>query len=138
MPSTAMEPAAQRATLGRPERLRTAALISTIARTGKAVNVAPFRLVGLCMPMPDAGPARIAFAVPKRYLKRAHDRNRARRLMRDAYRRNKGPWLAAVQAAGTQCAWLLVYQAKATVELAETEDKISVAFARWTQQYLPQ
>jgi ribonuclease P protein component len=124
------------ATLGRHERLTGHEAISVLAKKGAAVNVAPFRLVGMITPLDTPAAAQVAFAIPKRHVKRAHDRNRIRRLMREAYRHEKHARHDLLRAAGKQCAWLFIYQAPRPVDLSETRHKISAALDRWLQQHL--
>ena len=136
VPPCMTEPA-PRATLGRGERLTSAGAISVLARTGRGVTVPPFRLVGLWTPLPPGTRVRIAFAVPKRFLKRAHDRNRTRRLMREAYRLHKGPWLQALEAADRQCSWLLIYQRSEPIDHDRAMEGITRVFSRWMEKNLP-
>ncbi len=124
------------ATLGRNERLVSREMIGHVARTGRAVNVHPFRLIGMITPLDTPAPAQVAFAVPKRHLKRAHDRNRMKRLMREVYRRGKAPWHEAMRTTGGQCAWLLVFQAHAPVQEHEVRNKVHAAFDRWIKEHL--
>lgn len=125
-----------RATLGRNERLVSRELIGQVARTGLAVNVAPFRLLGMIAPLDSPFPAQVAFSVPKRHLRRAHDRNRMKRLMREVYRQSKHPWYEALQAGGRQCAWLVVFQSGRVVGIEEVRNKVPAAFNRWIQVHL--
>lgn len=124
-------------TLGKEERLAARDLISAVVKNGRSVNVAPFRLVGLITELGTDSTAQVAFAIPKRNVKRAVVRNRIRRLMREAYRTEKERLQAPLRAAGKQCAWLFVYQGRTPVDLDETRRKISTAIERWLQQHLP-
>lgn len=124
-----------RATFSKHERLRGRLRVQEVATTGRSVHEPPFKLVGKLMALPTDAPAQIAFAVPKRNLPLAVHRNRVKRLLREAYRINKHRWYEKLQASGKQCAWLIVFQGKAPVTLAETELKISRALDRWLQQH---
>jgi ribonuclease P protein component len=125
----------QRATFSKHERLRGRLRVQEVATTGRSVHEPPFKLVGKLMALPTDAPAQIAFAVPKRNLPLAVHRNRVKRLLREAYRINKHRWYGKLQASGKQCAWLIVFQGKAPVTLAETELKISRALDRWLKQH---
>ncbi|HEY0976849.1 MAG TPA: ribonuclease P protein component [Flavobacteriales bacterium] len=124
-------------TLGKEERLSGRELISAVVKSGRSVNVAPFRLMGLITELGTDSTAQVAFSIPKRNVKRAVVRNRIRRLMREAYRTEKERLHAPLRATGKQCAWLFVYQGRTPVDLAETRRKISAAIERWLQQHLP-
>lgn len=106
-----------------------------VVSTGRSVHDAPFKLVGKIMALPTEAPAQVAFAVPKRNLRLAVQRNRMKRLMREAYRLDKHRWYAKLAASGRQCAWLIVFQGKAPVTLAETRLKISRSLDRWLEQH---
>lgn len=57
-------------------------------RRGQALSAWPLRAVWRVVPA-DAAPVQILVSVSKRRFKRAADRNRAKRLVREAYRLNK-------------------------------------------------
>ena len=136
-------PPAARLTFTKDERLCGRAILETVAKQGKAVNVPPFRLIGLPMvslptPISRWPPdvlARIAFAVPKRNLPHAVDRNTTKRRMREAYRLQKPALMAHLQERGLRCAWLLVYQGKAVPAWEPTERKITRCLQRWLQEH---
>lgn len=109
--------------------------IRDVALTGAAVHVPPFKLVGKAMDLPTHAPAQIAFAVPRRNLKRAVDRNRVKRLMREAYRTNKNELYAKLEGRANKIAWLVVYQGRADIDLRNTEQKITRALHRWLEQH---
>ncbi len=109
--------------------------IRDVALTGAAVHVPPFKLVGKVMELPTHAPAQIAFAVPRRNLKRAVDRNRIKRLMREAYRTNKNELYAKLEGREQKIAWLVVFQGRADIDLRSTEQKITKALHRWLEQH---
>ena len=124
----------ERPTFSKHERLRGQLRVQEVATTGRSVHDAPFKVIGKIMVLPTEAPAQIAFAVPKRNLKLAVDRNRMKRLMREAYRLNKHTWYERLRAAGVQCAWLIVFNGRAPITLAETQLKISRALDRWLKE----
>lgn len=124
----------QRATFSKQERLRGQLRVQLVVTTGRAVHDAPFKITGRIMDLPTDAPAQVAFAVPKRNLKLAVDRNRMKRLMREAYRLNKHRWYERLRAAGVQCAWLVVFNGKAPITLAETQLKITRSLDRWLKE----
>ena len=133
---TALPGSLQRHTFRKRERLCSPTLIKEVVTSGKAVNEAPFRLVGKVTPIKSAAAAQIAFAVPKRNMKLAVDRNRMKRLMREAYRLGKASHLERIGASGVQCAWVLVFQGRAPVTFVETQEKISRALGRWVREHV--
>ncbi|MBZ5857881.1 ribonuclease P protein component [Flavihumibacter profundi] len=75
-------------TLGRAERLKHRKLIDDLFKKGKSFVVPPYRLYYKNLGTPDAGKPSLQFGVgvSKRYFKKAADRNRIKRLTREAYR----------------------------------------------------
>jgi len=74
-------------TLGKKERLKSKKLIGKLFEEGKSIKKYPFRLMYLIQ---DKNSFKIktqaSFSVPKRNFKKAVDRNRIKRLIKEAYR----------------------------------------------------
>jgi len=79
-----------RFTFGKPEKLKSRKLIGKLFEEGKSVKKFPIRLVYLQTDHTSNFPIQAAFSVPKRNFKKAVDRNRIKRLLREAYRHEKG------------------------------------------------
>lgn len=72
------------------ERLRGKRKIEALFTEGRHFTVYPFKVVYLKQKQPESLlPNQILVAVPKRNFKRAVDRNRIKRLIKEAYRLNK-------------------------------------------------
>ncbi|MBK6342805.1 MAG: ribonuclease P protein component [Flavobacteriales bacterium] len=127
--------AEQRHTFPKSERLCGRLRMKEVATSGKSVNEASIRLVGKLMELPTLAPAQVAFAVPSRNLKRAVDRNRMKRLMREAYRMHKHGHLKALAAREQQCAWLFIFQGRAPITFSETRLRLTRAIDRWMDQH---
>jgi len=112
-----------RQTFRKSERLCSRKILETLASKGRNIYNNPFRLIWLISPLPQEVPAQIAFAVPKRNLKKAVDRNRMKRLMRESYRKNKSDFYAFIADQGISVALLFVYTGKEVTGHTETESK---------------
>ncbi len=78
----------QRFTFKPAEKLKSLKLIGQIFKEGKSFSHFPFRVVYLFSEK-DKSFLRAAFSVSSRNFKKAVDRNRIKRLMREAYRLQK-------------------------------------------------
>jgi ribonuclease P protein component len=76
-------------TLGKQERLKSRKLIEQLFTEGKSVKNFPLRMVFKQIPHTSKFPIQAAFSVPKRNFKKAVDRNRLKRLLRETYRLQK-------------------------------------------------
>jgi ribonuclease P protein component len=76
-------------TLGKQERLKSKTLIGNLYKEGKTVKKYPLRLVYLQTEHSSQYPAQIGVSVPKRNFKKAVQRNRLKRLLRETYRKQK-------------------------------------------------
>lgn len=76
-------------TFPKQEKLKSKKLIERLFMEGKSVSQFPLKLVYLKTTLPEEVPAQVAIAVPKKKFKKAVDRNRAKRLVRECYRANK-------------------------------------------------
>ncbi|WP_084523800.1 ribonuclease P protein component [Adhaeribacter aquaticus] len=71
------------------ERLHSKKLITELFSKGSSFNLYPLRFVYLTNPEPVSTPPQILVSVSKKYFKKAVDRNRIKRQMREAYRLQK-------------------------------------------------
>ena len=78
-----------RLTLGREERLKSRKLVAKLYEEGKSIKVFPLRMVYLQTEHTSNYPVQVGVSVPKRNFKRAVDRNRIKRLLRESYRKEK-------------------------------------------------
>jgi ribonuclease P protein component len=88
-----------RHTYSREERLKREQHIATLFRTGKAFSVFPLRVIYLDVPRPGlegTSPVQTGFSVPKKKWRNAADRNKIKRLMREAWRLQKHILYAAL------------------------------------------
>lgn len=88
---------ALRYTLGSDSRLKREQHIETLFRSGKAFSVFPLRVVWLLLPKgKELTSMRAGFSVPKKKFKRAVDRARIKRLMRESWRLQQHDLLPAI------------------------------------------
>lgn len=83
--------AAERFTLSKEERICSKKLINELfTGNGRSMTAFPLRVVFMRRTIVDDQPrAAMLVSVPKRYFKHAVDRNRVKRQVREAFRRNK-------------------------------------------------
>ncbi|MFA5417249.1 MAG: ribonuclease P protein component [Bacteroidales bacterium] len=119
-----------RYTFKKAERLNSLVLINDLFERGESMFVYPFKVVCLENLNPAFPPVQILVVVPKRIFKRAVDRNRIKRLIREAYRTNKQLlW----EKRGQEAQQLLVgfvYVGKTILTQAEIEKKLILVLQR--------
>jgi ribonuclease P protein component len=115
------------------ERLKSRKQIGALYQQGKSYRSEPFSL--LCLPVtyrPD-GVIQITFTAPKRRLKRAVDRNRAKRLMREAYRLNNHALTAWCDANQRSFDLMFIFRGGQLPDFHFTQDKIVLLLNRLMQ-----
>jgi len=120
----------RRHTFRKAERLTGRKAIELLVASGKNIVIPPFKLMWLPIDLPTDFPAQIAFSVPKRNFKKAVDRNRMKRLMRESFRRNKSDIYTLIAERKIKCALLLNYTGKMQLTYSETEEKITQILKR--------
>lgn len=94
----------------------------------------PFRLLAVKMELPTTERFQIGFSVPKRLFKKAPDRNRVKRLMREVIRKNKSLIEFPLKAQDKQLALFLIYSGKEILNFNEFEDKILAILQRLSKE----
>lgn len=116
--------------LRRDERLTSRKQIEYLFAQGKSMNEFPLHIRWNFVPNQQPFPVKVMFSVSKKKFKRAVDRNRIKRLLREAYRKNK--WLAyqPLQEKGKQIHLSFVFTGKEEISFEETEGKIILSLQR--------
>jgi len=92
MPFRLIEVISMKKTFKKEERLCSKSDIDALFHSSSSFVVYPYRVVYTYLPA-DIAAAKVIISVSKRRFKKAHDRNRIKRLMREAYRLQKGDLL---------------------------------------------
>ena len=122
-------------TFSKEERLSSRKLIEQVAKEGKSFLVHPFKVIALETTFTTAFPAQVMMTAPKKRFPRAVDRNRIKRLMREAYRLSKARLYERLAGRTQQVAWLFIYQGKGLTTWEVTEQKISRSLDRWMKEH---
>lgn len=111
------------------EHLCSKIIFSELMNTDKGFNTFPLRVVWKELPLPTESNYQIAFSVSKRRFKKATDRNRMKRLMREAWRHQKATVISEIE--GKQCAFLVIYLSSEPC----TFDQMNVAFQKMIEKW---
>lgn len=121
-------------TLGKAERLKSRKLIDQLFKEGKSFTVFPYRVYYL---LPKAGMSRpsgnllqFGVGVSTRNFKHAVDRNRIKRLTREAYRLQKASFQELIASKQLPFAFFLIYTGKDLPAYEVVSEKIAVILNR--------
>ena len=129
-----MEGKNNRQTLCKNERLTRLKLIEQLHEQGASIKTPALILVYHFAELPVNFPAQVMVSASKRLFKRAHDRNRIKRLMREAYRKQKHIVYTSLSAGKKQATLHFIFTGRQLPNQAYVFGKISELIKRFTEQ----
>ncbi|MDG0974486.1 MAG: ribonuclease P protein component [Crocinitomicaceae bacterium] len=120
--------------LGKSYKLKSKKIIESLFNDGETVKQFPFLLKFNKQELPSKEAFQIVFSVSKRRFKKAPDRNRIKRLMREVIRKNKHSLEALLQQNNQQLALFLIYTNTEIMSCEEMNRKIVLLFERLISQ----
>ncbi|MDB9960491.1 ribonuclease P protein component [Oceanihabitans sp.] len=115
-------------TYNKKEKLKSNKLIDALFENGKSISVYPLRLVFLETTFPESIKIKTGVSVPKRNFKKAVDRIRIKRVMREAYRLNKSELFNNIT---TQYAFMILYIGKDKTTYPKLEPAMKQLFKKF-------
>lgn len=113
------------------ERLISQKEIDFLFTNGHSLFIHPFRIVWTIRETtPSHLPAAVAISVPKKRFKRAVDRNRIKRLIREAYRLNKGLFYDSLPEGLGVVNLMFIYSASEILPYSQISHKITIVLKR--------
>ncbi len=122
----------QRLTLRPFEKLKSRKLIDRVFKEGKSFNEFPFRMIYL-FAEGNASYLQAGFAVSSKTFKRAVDRNRIKRLMREAYRLQKNSLQKILEEKQISLVVFIVFTGKELPVFVYTKERIQSLLRRLEQ-----
>jgi len=104
-------------------------IAETFEKQNKIFNF-PFKVLINSSVLPTTKPAQVLFTVPKRNFKLAVDRNRIRRRIKEAYRKNKHALYQYLDVNNLQLAIIIIYIGKEDMSYSEIEKKIILSLQK--------
>ncbi len=130
------EPQQIRQTLSKAERLHGHNAISALFASGKSFYLHPFKVVFVDRKAEEGSPeVRVLISVSKKKFKNAVDRNRIKRLIREAWRLNKQPIIDPSSSGYRRIDMALIYTGQQKPEFILIQKKIKAIIKRLIQDY---
>ena len=100
-------------TFKKEERLKNKKILTSLFQKGQSFSVYPLRVVWLMIENnEDAFPLQVAISVPKRKFKKAVDRNRLKRQIKETYRLSKYNTIQGLKEQNVHLAMIIIYVGK--------------------------
>lgn len=124
------------ATLGKEYKLCSKIIIDQLFEKGTVVKQFPFRLLYLepSKEFKMNKPFQLVIAVPKRNVRKAHDRNRLKRILKELIRKNKEDLEHVLLSKQKQLALFVLYSEKVEIETTILENKLKKVFQQLINQ----
>jgi len=118
-------------TFSKSERLCSTILITKLFDKGTAFYIDPFKVIWIETPLPDnKHNVQILIGVSKKNIKKSVDRNRMKRLIKEAYRLNKHILCDALKEDNKQYALAVLFNGKQIIDFAQLQNKILLILHR--------
>ena len=126
---------AKQFTLGKNERLKSRKQIEQLFNEGKSFYLSPFRIYYLVTPLITISVSTLQFGtgVSAKNFKRAVDRNRVKRLIREAYRLQKQRLQEAVTQEKVQLNMFFIYTSKELPAFNVVKEKVNLILNKLTK-----
>ncbi|HVF97449.1 MAG TPA: ribonuclease P protein component [Flavisolibacter sp.] len=115
------------------EHLKSRKQIDDLFAGGKSIVVFPVRAIYKFAPA-DEGNLLVGVSASKRSFKKAVDRNRVKRLLREAYRLQKKELVLAIKTAGLGCRVFFLYSDKAIADFETIKAAVGKCLQRLCKQ----
>lgn len=117
-------------TFTKQEKLTGETVVTELFLKGASFIAYPIRVVWTATKTEDAPSLRVLMSVPKKKLKHAVDRNRVKRLLREAYRLQKQDLSAMVAEQGLQVRMAFVWIPNEVLDYPKVEKKVLDALSK--------
>ncbi|WP_300729719.1 ribonuclease P protein component [uncultured Bacteroides sp.] len=115
----------EKQTLSKKERLNSLILVEKLFSGGsKSLPAFPLRIVYMPVDNEELPDVSILISVPKKRFKHAVDRNRVKRQIREAYRKNKSLLVEPLKASGKKAVIAFIWLDNELRPSAEVEEKV--------------
>ncbi|MEO5675211.1 MAG: ribonuclease P protein component [Chitinophagales bacterium] len=128
-------------TFKKEERLSGNKLIDELFKNGSSFYLSPFKIIFMASQFSGEGvtgirttPAQVLISVPKRNYRNAVDRNKIKRLIREAYRLNKHLLYNTLQNKGTRLIIAILYTSKKIEPFALIQQKLVEVLTRLAEK----
>ena len=116
------------------ERLTSTKVIGRMFKEGQSFGQYPLRLVWLPQGSDSPVPLQVVVSVPKKRFKKAVDRNRIRRRVREAYRLNKGRIYQRLDGRGARFALMIIYTGQEEMSFEVIDQAMRQMLARFLKK----
>lgn len=117
-------------TFRKEERLKRKKQIDRLFAAGKSFYLFPFKIFWLMAEEPQPAPAKVLIGVSRRSMRKAVNRNRAKRLIREAYRLQKNKLYQHLAERSLQVHIGIIFTGHELLTFEQTEEKINLVVAR--------
>jgi ribonuclease P protein component len=117
-------------TYHKTEKLKSRKLLQELFAQGKSLQVFPLKVFYMYLPEAAVENVQAGVGVSARNFRKAVDRNRIKRLLRECYRLNKLPLYATVEQKNKRIALFFLYTGKELPAYSLLEEKMKLAITK--------
>lgn len=122
-------------TFTRNERLRERKIIEALFEKGKSIRQGPVMLIWHTLDFENFRMPGVLISASRKKLRRAVDRNRMKRRMREAYRKNNEGLKEYLKQKQTTCVFAFIYNSAELAIYTTVEEKIIQLMQRFQTEY---